>query len=115
MNIDSQKEADGFITLKEREYPLIVMESGWGETPRDLIADSQLWLWGTKPPMEFVFVVEHVESKAQIQEKNRDPEQSLSNGEPICDPDDRYYADDDNAERRSTSKRLDETTSAASR
>ncbi|KAN0083440.1 hypothetical protein V8E54_002528 [Elaphomyces granulatus] len=88
---------------------------GWSEPPRDLIADSQLWLWGTKPAVEFVFVVEHVESKAQIQEKNRDPEQSLSNGEPICDPDDRYYADDDNAERRSTSKRLDETTSAASR
>jgi hypothetical protein len=63
MNINRSKKADGFVTLTNRKYPLIVMEAGWNESDRDLKADARLWLWGAEPRVQFVFVVEHVETK----------------------------------------------------
>jgi len=70
-----------------------VIESGWAESPRNLIDDAQLWLWGTEPPVEFVIVVEHVETKVLHDERpeekkersftREEKEEALSNGKPI--------------------------------
>lgn len=91
--LSSTKEPDGFVQLENREYPPIVIESGWAESPRNLIDDVQLWLWGTEPPVEFVIVVEHVETKVLHDERpeekkersftREEKEEALSNGKPI--------------------------------
>jgi hypothetical protein len=92
MNINSAKEADGFVTLRNREYPLIVIEAGWSESERDLRADARLWLWGTEPQVQFVFVVEHMETEVlrddRLDEERQKLDQekieeTLSSGEPI--------------------------------
>jgi hypothetical protein len=91
---DSGKEPDGFIGLDGRDYPLIVIESGWSEAPRDLIDDARLWLWCTEPPVQFVVTVEHTETetlhdrrteeeKAQRVLSMEEMEEALSSGEHI--------------------------------
>jgi hypothetical protein len=94
LNIDRKKVPDAFVKLKGRIYPSIVVEAGWSESERDLIADARLWLWGTDPPVEFVIVVEHVEEKVLHDDRPEDEkeersfaewemEETLSNGQPI--------------------------------
>jgi hypothetical protein len=114
MNIDSGKEADGFVTLKRRKYPLIVTEAGWSESERDLREDARLWLWGTEPPVQFVIVVEHVETKflrdERLEEEEEEGEKEewktdeiLSSGEPI---ELRESVADDDARQRAWAKLL---------
>src|ERR1700722_15486822 len=67
-----------------RDYPSIVVEAGWSESGRDLIEDAHLWLWGTEPPVEFVILVAHVESKKEKGNLTEpEMEESLSNGKCI--------------------------------
>src|SRR5438876_154352 len=70
------------------------MEAGWSESGRNLIEDARLWLWGTVPPVEFVILVDHTESKVlcdvrpESEKKSRkstgkEMEENVSNGKPI--------------------------------
>ena len=80
--------------MKGRRFPSIVIEAGWSEGERDLIADARLWLWGTEPPVGFVILIEHVETKVlrddrpeDQKEKRRftesEKEERLADGRPI--------------------------------
>ena len=77
MNINSAKEADGFVKLESRRYPSIVVESGWSESFRDLKSDARLWLWGTDPPVEFVIVVEHVQNKTLRDDRSEERKEEI--------------------------------------
>ena len=61
-----------FVQMKGQIFPSIVMEAGWSESERDLLADARLWLWGTEPPVRFVILIEHVETKVLRDDRRED-------------------------------------------
>lgn len=71
-----------------------MIEAGWAESGRHLREDARLWLWATEPLVQFVFVVEHVETKVlrdnRLEEERKNKkfdrqkiEETLSSGKPI--------------------------------
>ena len=49
-----------------------MIEAGWSEPERDLIADARLWLWGTEPQVGFVLIIEQVEDKVLRDDRPED-------------------------------------------
>lgn len=57
------KEPDAYLSLRGRDFPLVVLEAGWAEREQDLVKNAQLWLHGTFDQVKFAIIIIFAESK----------------------------------------------------
>lgn len=58
-----RKEPDAYITSKNRDSPLVVLEAGLSKREGELVKDAQLWLHGSRAAVSFVIIVVITEQK----------------------------------------------------
>lgn len=56
-------QPDPYLGLRGRDFPLVVLETGWAEREQDLVKNAQLWLHDTFDQVAFVIIIVFTESK----------------------------------------------------